>query len=384
MSDTFENVDQEIVSEAAQDGNTAVVTNKEKRKYFAKTGWRIALVGLIIQLFEFALVIPIQLINHGQFYLKNTWIQYPVIFICVNCIGFPLAYLLFKKVEKTEIEKKKLKFGWLIVLLFISFGITMVGNFLGMAVNAVILLPFGINPTAGNALTNLMGSSNPINIILGIIVAGIGAPIFEELIFRKLLIDHSLKYGAGASILLSGLFFGLYHGNFGQFFYAFILGVIFSYVYINTGNIKNTIMLHMGINLYSTAILIPSMSLIKPDFIEKLGAAVQLMQQGDFQAYLDAAVPLVTNDPGSLIGIYLMAAAVIFEYSMIFAGFILALCFIKRFININKAMPHGTKGTKRAAVFNWGSLLMVGLCSAIFLYFYLSQIIPVLIMRFAK
>ena len=46
------------------------------------------------------------------------------------------------------------------------------------------------------------------------------APVMEELIFRKVLIDRTIVYGDKAAVVLSGLLFGVFHGNFHQFFYA--------------------------------------------------------------------------------------------------------------------------------------------------------------------
>ena len=46
-----------------------------------------------------------------------------------------------------------------------------------------------------------------------------------------------------------GLFFALFHGNFYQFFYALLLGMVFAWLYSSTGRIRYNIMLHMLINL---------------------------------------------------------------------------------------------------------------------------------------
>ena len=71
----------------------------------------------------------------------------------------------------------------------------------------------------------------------------------EELSFRKLLIDRLGKYSKRYTIILSGIMFGLFHRNLYQFFYATILGVVFAYIYTNTGRIHYTMILHAMINL---------------------------------------------------------------------------------------------------------------------------------------
>ena len=85
--------------------------------------------------------------------------------------------------------------------------------------------------------------------MLNLIIISIIGPVFEEILFRKLLIDRTIRYGARISIILSATLFGLMHGNLNQFFYAFLLGGFFAYVYIKTGNIIYTIILHIFLNL---------------------------------------------------------------------------------------------------------------------------------------
>ena len=61
------------------------------------------------------------------------------------------------------------------------------------------------------------------------------------------------------AVLISGIAFGLVHGNFYQFFYAAGIGMLLGYVYLRTGNVLHTIGLHMCINMvgsvYSSAML---------------------------------------------------------------------------------------------------------------------------------
>lgn len=66
--------------------------------------------------------------------------------------------------------------------------------------------------------------------------------------------DKVIKYGEGCTIVLSGLLFGLFHMNFNQFFYAFFLGCFFAFIYVKTGNLKYTIILHMTINFFGSVL----------------------------------------------------------------------------------------------------------------------------------
>ena len=58
------------------------------------------------------------------------------------------------------------------------------------------------------------------------------APVVEEFIFRKFLIDRVYRYGEWVAILTSGLMFGLFHENLAQFFFATLIGCFFAFFYI--------------------------------------------------------------------------------------------------------------------------------------------------------
>lgn len=90
------------------------------------------------------------------------------------------------------------------------------------------------------------------NVVFLVIVG----PIFEEWLFRKQLIDHTRKYGEKTAILLSGLAFGLFHMNLFQFFYAFLLGLMFGYVYTRTSKLRYSTAMHMIIN-FNGGVLAP-------------------------------------------------------------------------------------------------------------------------------
>jgi membrane protease YdiL (CAAX protease family) len=86
------------------------------------------------------------------------------------------------------------------------------------------------------------------------LLAGVVAPIFEELIFRKLLLDRLRPFGDRCAIWVSAVAFGLFHMNLYQFFYATALGVIFAGVVIKTGKIWHSMLLHAITNLSSVVL----------------------------------------------------------------------------------------------------------------------------------
>lgn len=164
--------------------------------------------------------------------------------------GFPIMLGLFKNVPKVVIEKKKLGAGQFILYVIMSAGVLGIGSMLGTLVHQSLVTALEIEDPL--IVNQLLMSSVPRWLV--ILTVGILAPVFEELIFRKILIDHLIGQGEYVCILASGLLFGLFHGNFSQFFYAAGLGMILALIYIRTGKIGYTISIHMIINLATSVV----------------------------------------------------------------------------------------------------------------------------------
>jgi len=80
------------------------------------------------------------------------------------------------------------------------------------------------------------------------------APILEEIVFRKIVCDRLLPLGEGYAIFVSAAIFGLIHGNFYQFAYAFLLGMFFSFIYVKTGKLIYSTIYHIAINFIGSVV----------------------------------------------------------------------------------------------------------------------------------
>ncbi|MBE6490203.1 MAG: CPBP family intramembrane metalloprotease [Methanobrevibacter sp.] len=169
--------------------------------------------------------------------------------ICNYILPFPILIYLMGKIDSQTPEKNTLTVKRFIAYIAVTLTLMWAGNTIGLAITALIsfITPFDVS----NPVQSMINSSD---IWLNLMLISIIGPIFEEIFFRKLLIDRTMKYGAKASILLSALLFGLFHGNLNQFFYAFLIGGFFAYVYIRTGKIKYTILLHIIVNLMESVV----------------------------------------------------------------------------------------------------------------------------------
>ncbi|MCR4647713.1 MAG: CPBP family intramembrane metalloprotease [Lachnospiraceae bacterium] len=222
------------------------------RKTLNKIGLKYGIMGITYVVVQLGLATLLNLLLKENYEKYAVYISFGLIVLTVDCICFPMIYLLTMNMPKGEVKHVKFHFGHFLLCVLCMYGLIGVGAVLGLIFHTPLSVPFE-DPEQANALAKLMLNSN---FFVRLLVVGILAPIFEELIFRKILVDHVAVHGELPAILLSGLMFGLFHGNFQQGFFTCFIGCMFAYVYIKTGKIIYTILLHMTVNCATSVITI--------------------------------------------------------------------------------------------------------------------------------
>ncbi len=219
----------------------------QDEKFFSKIGINYliyALSALIIQ------IIAVNILGATNSTLLNDFNVITILSAISNYVlPFPILFYLMKKIDAQTLEKQNLNLKTFLLYLSITFTLMWIGNIIGLAITSALGIIFQTEIT--NPVETLINSSD---IWLNLILISVAGPIFEEIFFRKLLIDRTIKYGARVSIILSAVIFGFFHGNISQFFYAFLLGGFFAYVYIRTGKIIYTMILHIIVNLMGSVV----------------------------------------------------------------------------------------------------------------------------------
>lgn len=81
---------------------------------------------------------------------------------------------------------------------------------------------------------------------LGIFSIAVFGPVLEELLFRGAITRELLKrYKPHKAIFLSALIFGLFHINPAQVVNAFLVGLVFAWIYYKSGSLVPCILLHV-------------------------------------------------------------------------------------------------------------------------------------------
>lgn len=175
--------------------------------------------------------------------LEEMWFSMLISSVSMYGIAMPLSLLLYRMVPATKIPRRNMEPAVFVGVVGICFLCTFVGNYLGNQINYLIGALIGKLPENQLAQTTSQMAFGW-NLIFTVLLA----PIFEEIFFRKLLLDRIVQYGELPAVLISGIVFGLIHGNLYQFFYAAMVGILFGYVYLKTGKLRYSVSMHMILN----------------------------------------------------------------------------------------------------------------------------------------
>lgn len=280
------------------------------KKVFSKLGLSI-LTGVVAFYIVFCLIYaicynidPTLMLGAGYVYLD---------FALMFLFTYPLIFMLLRKMETTEIPKKKMNIGMLIAIVPICYTIMILFNILGLVIN------LEIGKMTGKGIINpIINVVNGLNIWAQLLIVVVVGPIFEELIFRKLIIDRVYKYGELLAICTSALMFGLFHGNMQQFIYAFGAGFFMAFIYCKTGKIGYTMYCHMCMNFMGT---LPTL------VISSAGldvATIQKLIMTDVNAYMKYVYTHME-------GFAMVGAMGLGVLAVLIAGIVLMIVFHKKF-----------------------------------------------------
>ena len=313
---------------------------KKTRKHFSR-------IGLFFFLGAIIIIITQAVLSFLVSYLRPDWLNDSNIALLLSVapmylIGMPALIALVKIVPAAQVERHSMKGGQFAVAAVMTFAIMYGSNFIGLMITTFIGQLKG--SMVENELVDLVDSLNiPLMFIYMVVIA----PIMEEYVFRKLIVDRAVRYGQGVAVVLSGLMFGLFHGNLNQFIYTFALGTFLAFLYVKTGNLKITITLHAMVNFMGSIVASTLLDLVDLDRL------VEISEGGfDNSAYM---AYLMDNALGFLA--YLVY--LIFLFGVIIAGgILLIIALVKgrfRFTPGEVVIPRGKRF--RTVILNVGMLL---------------------------
>ena len=250
---------------------------------------------------------------------RPQWLENPAVVLMLSVlpmylIGMPVLIGLVKKIPGTAPERRSMKVWEFLVALPMCYAVMYLSNLVGVVITGIL------GAIKGAPISNaVMDMATNGNMAVNVFYMVLCAPILEEYVFRKLIIDRTLRFGQGVAILVSGLMFGLFHGNISQFVYATALGLFFGFIYVKTGNLKYSIGLHMFINFFGAVV---SVLVLKGIHYEEF---LLVSESGDAQTLMG----FVMNH---LVGFMAYMLYLGFIVVMVIAGVVLFIVYRKRLV----------------------------------------------------
>lgn len=209
------------------------------QKSISRIGYGLLLYGICGFCFQmlYAAIIPYFC---GEHVIDEVWFTWCSMIVPVYMASFSIFLLYTRKYMPVPVTKLKMGVKELVMCVLIGAALCGIGLIAGSGIDYFLL------PADGTELDSLLLSSD---ICWRVLCVGIIAPVVEEIVFREYLISFIAPYSEKTAVIASGVLFALLHGNFTQFSYTILLGMLWGYVYLRTRNIAYTIVLHMVFNL---------------------------------------------------------------------------------------------------------------------------------------
>lgn len=252
--------------------------NAEVRRHFSRLGMSYAVMTVAYMAVAYAAQFLLMFLFPSI--LSAWWLNWVMSLIPLYGVGLPVLLLMLRRVpaapHNTDCfiagatrEKPRFHMGHWLILLVIAFGCMTAGNIIGSIVMQIMSVVMDYDYAF--ALESMVSSSP---LWMTFFATCICAPLGEELLFRKLLIDRTRRFGDLTAILLSGVLFGLFHGNLFQLFYATLVGMLLAYVYTRSGSYWWCVGIHAAVN-FMGGILIPQLAELLPEDLLSITNSLQ-------------------------------------------------------------------------------------------------------------
>ena len=315
------------------------------KKTFSRVGFALCAIIVISTVLQVLfLTVPELIWGSDNWLSTSSWGMWITTFVPIYLVAIPVGILIMGKLPAQAPQVNRLEGKRFFVFLPICFCLMYGGNIIGTFLSLILSSGQAQNTVAEYAMDN-----NPLKVLVMVILA----PLLEEYVCRKQIIDRTRQYGEKTAVFLSALCFGLLHQNLFQFFYAFALGLVFAYIYTRTGRLRYTVLLHSIVNFMGSVVAPWILSLLNTDAFNRL----------DPNATTDELLALYAK---ILPGLAVSMLYSTFLMGMSIAGLVLLIVRRKRAVweEAENQLPKGSRF--KTVYLNAGMLLYILLCLSSF------------------
>ncbi len=198
----------------------------------------LAAAGLVLLSFAFLLLLAIsglgvEGVEKKDWYLYCSFLLSPAAFALVAV--FVLRWTETPILQ--EVKSQKCPPKYFIIALLLQVGLLCLSELNEWFLS--FLSRFGYEDTP-----ILLPSMDGVGLIGVLLVVAVLPALFEEFIFRGLLLKGMRSFGTAGAVLISGALFALYHQNPAQTLYQFCCGAAFALVALRAGSVLPTVFSH--------------------------------------------------------------------------------------------------------------------------------------------
>ena len=158
----------------------------------------------------------------------------------VSFFGVAIIYSIIARMNLGETyPTQKLGFKLTSLLVFFGLSIAMIANYVSNMTIGVFDM-FGIDANVDIEYP----CDNVLEVLLFYVTVAILPALVEEFAFRGVILKIMRKYSDSMAILVSGVMFGLMHGNFTQISFALVVGLILAFITVKTNSLIPAIIIH--------------------------------------------------------------------------------------------------------------------------------------------
>lgn len=157
--------------------------------------------------------------------------------------------LIFRRSPRSHAERPRLTGGSGVLLIAFGLAFCVLANYLVNYWLQFVSL-FGVEPYEGD----YHNAAGWLPLALNLFTYAILPGLVEETVFRGWILGALRPFGERRALLLSALIFGLMHGNLTQVPFAFLLGMLFGFLYLRTGRLWIGMVIHALNNALSVVL----------------------------------------------------------------------------------------------------------------------------------
>jgi len=223
-------------------------------------GGGLLLVEIVSYFTAFSLSEILMALFPANFIMDHYSLILQVLGLAVHAIGFAVPCVFMVTLtgipHAAAFPMRRVKPSFALPAVFFSMGACYVGVSLSSFLSLLLQNTLGLTPGMSD-FTPPVGGMATVFYFLSVVLS---PAIFEELVFRGVIMQSLRRFGDGFALSVSAVLFALCHGNLVQGPNALVMGFVIGYFVLRTGSLSIGMLIHFVNNGVSAVITVVSAS----------------------------------------------------------------------------------------------------------------------------